>query len=306
MTVDPFNSLSRPSRALAVAKTNTVQGHAERAHSKFSASGAERWFNCPGSVELSEGLPDQSSVWAMEGTFSHEVGEGFLLKLIEGVWTAVPVIAVNIEIARLLQNPEIPKIAAKLNRNVQSMVRDIVTHAKDSAEFIYKLHRKTEGSEAMVETRVYLDFIHPEMFGTFDGAVVDHFGTLHVFDYKYGAGKMVSPVENLQMIFYAIGLAHRFQWNFKRVRVWIIQPRVKGYDGPLFWELPIRELKNWVGEFEKAVKRVEQSPHKFVEDSSWCHWCKAKAVCPLKSEAKLDKAVSVFSRANIKKAMQES
>lgn len=240
----------------------------------------------------------------MEGTYSHEVGEGFLLRLLEGVWTAVPVIAVNLEIERLLRDPEIPKIAAQLKRNVHSMVRDIVTHAKDSAEFIYGLHRKTEGSEGMVETRVYLDFIHKEMFGTFDGAVVEHFGTLHVFDYKYGAGKMVSPKENLQMIFYAIGLAHRYHWNFKRVRVWIIQPRIKGYDGPLFWDVPILDLRTYVARFREAVERVEREPDTYVE-GTYCHWCKAKPVCPLKREAKTDKAIGLFTRANIKKAMVE-
>jgi hypothetical protein len=281
MTVDPFQSLSRPSRALAVAKSNTVQGHAERAHSKFSASGAERWFNCPGSVELSEGRPDKSSVWAMEGTKAHEVLEDVMKAAISVGGTRVS----HVKFA-----PGIP--------------REMQAHALHAANFILGLHGKTPDSEIMIETRIYLDFIHKEMFGTFDGAVVEHFGVLHVFDYKYGAGKMVSPKENLQMIFYAIGLAHQYHWNFKRVRVWIIQPRIKGYDGPLFWDVPILELRAYVARFRKAVERVEREPTTYVE-GTWCHWCKAKSVCPLKQEAKTDRAIGIFSRANIKKAMLE-
>ena len=41
------------------------------AHSKLSASGAERWMRCPGSIAMSEGLPDTSSVAADEGTAAH-------------------------------------------------------------------------------------------------------------------------------------------------------------------------------------------------------------------------------------------
>ena len=51
------------------------QKHKQRAHSKFSASGAERWFACPGSVELSEGVPDKETEWSKEGTLAHEVLE---------------------------------------------------------------------------------------------------------------------------------------------------------------------------------------------------------------------------------------
>lgn len=269
---DPFLSLSRPNRAPAV---KTGQGHAIRAHSKFSASGAERWFNCPGSVELSEGLPDKSSPWAEEGTKAHEVLEKVMLKRLDRITTL----------------------------GIQGQIpNEMFRHAHHACDFIFGVWAPVPDSEVLVETRIYLDFIHPEMFGTFDGAVIDHFGTLHVFDYKYGAGHAVSPKENLQMIFYGIGLANKFQWNFKNIRLWIIQPRIKGYDGPLFWDLPIQEARDWVWKFEDAVARVENQPDRFVE-GSWCHWCKAKSVCPLKRGAKLEKAQTIFSVANIKKAM---
>lgn len=238
-----------------------------RAHSKYSASGAERWFECPGSVELSEGQPDKSSPWALEGTEAHAWLEKILLAMIKHRYIY----------------PEMFKAPA-----------DMLRFGIDAAKFIFETHVKAEHSEIMVETRIYLDFIHPEMFGTFDGAVVDHFGTLHVFDYKYGQGHAVSPRENLQMIFYAIGLAHKFQWNFKRVRMWIIQPRIRGYDGPMFWEIPTAELRRYVHLFEVAVERVESNPKLYVEGPH-CHWCKAKAICPLKREAKLEQAKSIFS-----------
>lgn len=244
--------------------------HGERAHSKFSASGAERYFECPGSVELSEGMPDKGSVWSIEGTQAHELLEEIMTVMIAAGSTRI-------------YYPQVRR----------GIPKEMVFHGTNAANFIMGLHAKTPGSEVLVETRVYLKFIHPEMFGTFDGAVLDHFGTLHVFDYKYGAGHAVSPIKNLQMIFYGLGLAHLYDWNFKNVRLWIIQPRIKGYDGPIFWDLSIMELKSYVDVFRRAVERVLDNPTLYKE-GPWCHWCKAKSKCPLKNEARAEKAVNIF------------
>lgn len=243
----------------------------KKAHSPFSASGAERWFECPGSVELSKGVPDKDSTWSIEGTRAHGVLERIMIAAIEAKATRVE---------RVIAPPK-------------AFPLEMIQHGQNAANFILGLYARTPGSEVMVETRIHLAFVHPEMFGTFDGAVLDHFGTLHVFDYKYGAGHAVSPVKNLQMIFYGIGLAHKYDWNFKRVRLWIYQPRIKGFDGPIFWDVPIMELKGYVAEFRRAVKRVQENPTLYTEGGH-CHWCKAKVKCPLKNEARAERAMDIF------------
>lgn len=45
--------------------------HADRAHATHAPSAAHRWMNCPGSVRLSRGFDDSSSVFAREGTAAH-------------------------------------------------------------------------------------------------------------------------------------------------------------------------------------------------------------------------------------------
>lgn len=243
----------------------------KKAHSSFSASGSERWFECPGSVELSKPLPDKDSPWSIEGTRAHGVLERIMLSAIDQQATLV---------GKVFAPPTFPK--------------EMIMHGQMAANVILKIHSQNPNSDIQVENRVYLDFIHEEMFGTYDGAVLDYFGTLHVFDYKYGAGVLVTPKDNLQMIFYGIGLAHKYNWNFKRVRLWIIQPRIKGYDGPQFWEIPTAELRRYVPQFKEAVDRVLSQPDTFVEGAH-CHWCKAKSICPEKTGKRLDQAIQIFS-----------
>jgi hypothetical protein len=247
----------------------------ERKHSKYGASGSERWEKCPGSVALSEGIPSKDTPWSLEGTKAHEVLETVLRAEISGNDGAA-----------------VMEASAILEDTPQEMI----FYAQHATDMIMKQHELAPGSDVLVETRILLDFIHPEAFGTFDAAVVDHFGTLNVFDYKYGAGHAVSATENMQMAFYGVGLAHKYDWNFKRVRLWIIQPRIRGYDGPTFWELPTMELKTkWVDRFRRAVDRVEKEPNTYVEGGH-CHWCSGKKVCPLKTEARLDKAKAIFGK----------
>lgn len=254
----------------------TVQ-HKERAHSKFSASGAERWFACQGSVGLCEGLPDKDSIWSIEGTQAHEVLECLLLFAIKHGHHYIQDELTPLKHLEFKPKPE------------------MIMHGRTAANFILKKHHSTSDSIIQVETRIYLDFIHPEAFGTFDGAVIDYFGTLHVFDYKYGAGHSVSPTKNLQMIFYGLGLGHKINWNVKRVKLWIIQPRIKGYDGPTYWDVPTLELKSYTDDFKRAVDRVEKNPKRFVEGDH-CYWCKGKGVCPLKQETKLKNAIEIFKK----------
>ena len=53
------------------------------AHSRLGASTSERWFNCPASVRLSDGIPSRESPYAAEGTLAHEHGAHRLEK---GLW----------------------------------------------------------------------------------------------------------------------------------------------------------------------------------------------------------------------------
>lgn len=172
-----------------------------------------------------------------------------------------------------------------------SVPRVMVDCGFEAAKHIWRL---SKGKTLLIEQRVFLDFIHPEAFGSLDYAVVEPYGTLDILDYKYGKS-LVSPKENLQFIFYALAVAYKYHWNFDRVRMWTMQPRVQGFDGYSFWNISTRELMDYVPKFEQAIDRVERFPDKYVE-GDWCWFCKAKSICPLKEQKKLIEAVTVFGK----------
>jgi hypothetical protein len=236
-------------------------------HSRFSASGFERIVKCPGSVSLSEGLPDKESAASREGTLAHEVLEG------------------------ILKDPSI----VLLKRNKGEITDEMVEYGRQAANHILKLRGVLPNSDLMIESKVSLSFIHPEAFGTLDAAIVDYFGTLHILDYKFGKS-FVSPYENWQFLFYALGVAHQHQWNFSKVRMWTLQPRVTGFDGNYtFWEISIDELKSYIPKFERAIRRAETLTTTYVEGDH-CFFCKARNVCPLKAETKLLDAKKAFDK----------
>ncbi len=238
--------------------------HNSRAHSKYSASGAERWLNCPGSVALSEGLPDTSSPWAEEGTKAHEI--------LELTMKAKPYGKVRFD---------------------KSIDQDMINGAEQATEFIYGRLSRYKDAELGIEKRVTLDFIDPEAFGTPDDYIAAEFDTLEVFDYKYGK-KYVDPEKNLQLIYYALGIAHRFEYNFDRVKIWIIQPRLNGYQGPALWNTRMVKLMPYIDKFKRGVERTKKFPNKYVE-GEWCFFCKAKKKCPIWNEQRQEKTKKMFA-----------
>lgn len=242
-----------------IARPYLQHNHQERAHSRFSASGFERIAMCPGSVALSDGVEDVESEAALRGTRAHEVLEATLKE----------------ETKR--QSPLYEPI--------------MFEHANQVKEFVEAQMRPN--SQLIVEEKVSLDFIHPEAFGTLDIAIVEYFGTLDVMDYKYGK-KLVSPRENWQFLFYALALAYKYNWNFHTVRMWTLQPNVKGFDGYTFWAISITELLTWVPLFKAAIERVEKTP-KVYNEGEWCYFCKGRFKCPKKKEKRLDEARNIFN-----------
>jgi len=237
-------------------------------HSEFSASGAERWLNCPASVKLSRMVPEpEPSSYAAEGTLAHGYFEAWLTDKYYFNGELMPHQFSNYE------------------------MYEVVKYSVDKT-----LELLSPQSKLLIEQKVSLSHIHPTMFGTSDVVIYDA-NTLWVIDFKYGAGKYVSVENddgtlNLQLAFYALGSAHALNYKPKRVSVGIIQPRF-AKDGVRSISISMRELKKYEKLFKHGVDKALESEPK-IQEGPWCHWCRAKSVCPVKTKKRFDDLLSYF------------
>lgn len=242
----------------------------KKLHAKFSASGSERWLKCPGSIALSEKAPPQvDSVYAAEGTEAH---------------TCLEMIARNAQAGRSLFS-----ITQVLARKFPTAM---VTHGLETYKRIAKL--VPQDATLLCETRVGLEFVEEGMFGTVDFGIVELFGILWVIDYKYGAGRMVEPEGNTQMIYYGLGIAHKFHFNFEKVRLAIAQPRIVHKDGFFrTWDMEVPELMSWTEKFKAGVEACKD-PFAPLNPGRWCFFCPAQTICPAVEDRAYDEAQADF------------
>lgn len=225
----------------------------KKAHAKYGASTAERWVNCPGSVALGAKVPKRpSGAAAKEGSLAHLCLEIFL---------------------KLHTDPTNTRKRLK-----KFFPKEMVEHCFKS--FTHLVENTPEGAIRYSEQKVDAShFTMKDQFGTVDCAIVEEFGRLRVIDFKYGV-QPVEAINNLQMIYYALGISEKFHHNFVDVEIKIIQPRAYHKEGSTRSHvISIEELLKWEKVFKLAVTEAEGKNASF-KAGKWCHWCDAKAVCP--------------------------
>lgn len=248
----------------------------EIAHSKFSASGSQRWLNCPGSIALTEKAPEPvESIYAKEGTDAHHCLEVLLKAHIDG----------RIDKGRAFLEDDYPS--------------DMIDHAEDAAREIVGMRiRGGITGDILCETRVDLSFVAPDMFGTVDVAIIREFGRLTVIDYKYGAGIPVEPDDNSQLLYYALGIAYEYAYAFDEVELVVIQPRAEHFLGTTRkWVTPIETLYKWRDTFTRGVAKAKK-PDAKLKSGDWCKFCPATPICPKLSTDALELAQIEFSPAD--------
>ena len=247
-------------------------GHAERAHSSLGASSCYRWWNCPGSIYLSKGIPSKTSLFAREGTVAHELSQKCLE---EGV-------DMDMFLGQVID--EIP-VTEEMVEAVQEYIEQC------------RVQISLATMPPMIETRISLERLNPPspMFGTDDFMCVQG-DTLVVMDLKYGKGVKVSAKGNPQLKYYALGGLYALPdtLGIKKIRAAIIQPRVMGYSGPDWAEYDILEIMEWSVELIDRAK-IAMQPDAKVEAGSWCKFCPATGLCPVQADKALKAAQDVFS-----------
>ena len=228
-------------------------------HALLSASSSKQWLHCPPSVRLQENFPNESSVYAAEGTFAHEVCEYKVRKYLH----------------ERVKRPQ----SEEYDTEEIEQITDVY------AEFVISIIEKMKenGCEplAFVEKRVNYSHIAPSGFGTADMLIIgkdeNGRGLLHVCDFKTGKGVYVDADHNSQMMLYALGglAAYGFIYDIERVRMSIIQPRL---DNISTFECSRQELEEW-GESIKPIAKLAYEGKGEQKPGDWCRFCRAKPMC---------------------------
>ena len=228
-------------------------------HALLSASSSKQWLNCPPSARLQENFPNESSVFAEEGTFAHSVCEYKVKKYLH----------------ERVKRPQ----SEEFYTEEIDQITDIY------AEFVISVieEMKRNGCEplVLVEERVDYSHIAPSGFGTADMLIIgvdEHGkGLLHICDFKAGKGVFVEANHNPQMMLYAIGglQAYGYIYPIETVRMTIIQPRLENVST---YECSRRELEAW-GESIKDTAKMAYEGKGEQKAGDWCRFCRAKPVC---------------------------
>lgn len=239
-------------------------------HSLISPSNFERRMLCPGSLNAEKDLPEQTSKYAAEGTMLHERTALYISSLYmktekNSLW--------NID-----------------------LTEDQIEAVKHAGDYFNKL-KDNPDLDVIVEfheKKFSLEFIHLDMKGTVDSALVLRNRKtkqlfLHIIDYKFGKGVAVDAYKNYQLLMYAMGvlwsrdlssLTGRYVINAYVVNMHIVQPYIRNSN----WEIKDIELMEFLGSSARAkYKRIAEncydSDAKRIPDKKACQFCKAKPTC---------------------------
>lgn len=215
------------------------------------ASSAHRWSRCTASpkfiVDHAAELPEDSTVYADEGTQAHEVA------------------------AVLLDGKGVqPGTSDEMLRHVMVYVDHVRSHQKP-------------GSRLSIEKRIPLFYLNSRN-GIVDAATQSP-DALYIDDLKYGVGVSVEAEGNEQLAIYAESIIR--QWELITefgadfpVHLSIIQPRDR--NNPVAvrtWNLTRRELSAFTTALGAKALQAIRGEGEFAPSPEACKFCPAKGLC---------------------------
>ena len=230
-------------------------------HALLSASSSKQWINCPPSARLQEQFPNETSEYAEEGTWAHELCEYKVRKYLR----------------ERAKRPQSEFLTEEIDEITDYYLEFIV-------ETVEEL--KKNGSNPLVLVEEKLDYSHvvPSGFGTGDCVVIAD-GVLNVVDFKTGRGVFVNSDHNSQMMLYALGALHAFAYlyDIHTVKMTIVQPRLNNIST---FTMSTDELNAWAEELRPIAKMAYEGKGE-QKCGDWCKFCRAKAVCKARADEAL-------------------
>ena len=247
-------------------------------HAFLSASSSHRWLACPPSALLCAKEADQSSAYAKQGSDAHELCEYLLLKA-------------------LGHDPPDP------TENLDYYDAEMLSCAEGYCDFVMEQVEEARKLSAdpliCVEQRLDYSRWVENGFGTGDCVIVAD-DLLHVIDYKYGLGVLVSAsgedgTGNSQLKCYALGALDTFGdlYDIRRIKLSIYQPRRENVDT---FEMKVEDLLRWADDVLSPIAKLA-----FTGDGEFCAgdhcvFCKVKATCRARADYNMELAKYEFEK----------
>jgi hypothetical protein len=248
-------------------------------HARLSASNSSIWLNCESAPALAlECPPRPVGEAARLGTIAHWLGE------------------------QILRDPKfLPPKSLVLGGSVYDVTTELMLGVSLYATYTEDLKRQAQiyGVEQRVDLAPLWAPGKPRepVFGTSDfWAVIGEW--LFVVDYKNGRGKFVSPTENPQVMFYALGVYLKLNpivaRRVRRVRIVIVQPNGEG-EKIRSWDVLAGDLVYWgYAVIKPAADRIFSGRPKPFKTGAWCWFCPGALMCPAKAQERQDEAEHDF------------
>ena len=284
-----------------------------RAHAKLSASQTKRWMTCHGSTKLIDDMPalfrPPQSEFAALGTAAHSLIEECInsdlpdSRIYKGYW-----ISRDGSIHKSKRDPNAFEVDFDMMDAVDVMLRVV----RDERA------RLGPSAELRNEFKFDLSWLRPEMFGTNDVSISLFLDELVVIDYKHGQGvpvevsyadeKTGEVLGNTQLMYYALGAAHGYDFTHEKVTLIIVQPRCPHPKGGVRrFTCTMGELLEFRDRLAEAVDRVHEANAAYasMKDVDWeAKYLKAGDHCKSSFCAKLATCPAVHRLAE-KEAMAD-
>ena len=231
------------------------------AHAYLSASSSERWLKCPPSAKLCAELEDTTSTYAQEGTDAHALCEHLVL-------TALGKPSKDPTPHLLFYDAEMQESAEGYQSFVTEQLEEIKKTCKDPL--------------VCVEQKLDFSKWVEQGFGTGDCVIVAD-DLLHIIDFKYGLGVLVSAKDNPQLKCYALGALDTFGdlYDINRIRLSIYQPRRENIST---FDLSKEELLKWADEILTPTAKLAYEGKGDFCAGEHCRFCKVRATCRAMAE----------------------
>ena len=207
-----------------------------------------------------EGIKDEGSDYAAEGTLAHAIGA---LKLARA-FTPMSAAEFKKQLKALQKDP-------RYNPEMDGFTDEYLDLVKSIA------YAHEEKAHVAIERRLDYGAYVPDGFGTGDCIVVGE-GVLNITDFKYGKGVFVEAVGNVQMRLYALGAyqLYRMLYPIKTVTMTICQPRLGNIASDT---ITLDELLAWAEKIRTPAQIAYTGFGSRFVPGSHCQFCALAATC---------------------------